>query len=118
MTSFSTVDEYIGSFPKETAEKLEALRQFIKSLAPEASEKISYQIPTFFLQGNLIHFAAYKRHLGLYPGAEGVQAFAQELGPYVHSKGTIQFPLDTDLPWDLIRRIVEHRIEKQKEKRN
>lgn len=89
---------------------LEELRALIKTSAPDATEKISYAIPTFYLNGNLVHFAGYEKHVGLYPGASGIQAFQEDLKPYKSAKGSVQFPLDQPLPTDLIRRIVELRV--------
>jgi uncharacterized protein YdhG (YjbR/CyaY superfamily) len=110
----STIDEYIRSFPKEVQKKLEIIRKLIRKLAPEAQEKISYQMPTFYLNGNLIHFAAFKNHIGLYPTSSGISAFQEELSRYKNAKGSVQFPLDEALPLDLIRRIVKYRIEKNR----
>lgn len=106
---FSTIDEYIATFPKDVQKILKRLRATIKAAAPDAEEKISYQIPTFALKGNLVHFAAYKNHIGFYPGASGIKTFAQELSNYQTSKGTVQFPLQDPLPLDLIANIVQFR---------
>ena len=105
-----SIDEYIAEFPPETRKVLEELRALIKASAPGATEKISYAIPTFHLNGNLVHFAGYERHIGLYPGASGIQTFKEDLKPYKSAKGSVQFPLDQPLPTDLIRRIVEFRV--------
>lgn len=105
-----TIDEYIAEFPSETRKVLEELRALVKSLAPEATEKISYAIPTFHLNGNLVHFAGYEKHVGFYPGASGIEAFKEELKPYKSAKGSVQFPLGQPLPADLIRRMVEFRV--------
>ena len=102
-----TIDAYIAAQP-------EALRALIRAEAPEASERIAYGLATFWLNGNLVHFGGFKAHIGLYPGATGVAAFESELGPYVHSKGAIQFPLDQPLPMELIRRIVAMRVEQNR----
>ncbi len=102
---------YIGRFPPDVQEKLYALRSAILSVAPTAIEKISYGIPTFYVNGNLVHFAAYKYHIGFYPGASGVAHFQSELNDYKLSKGTIQFPLDRPLPLELIQRITGFRLE-------
>jgi uncharacterized protein YdhG (YjbR/CyaY superfamily) len=106
----SSIDEYIAEFPPETRKVLEELRALIKATAPGATEKISYAIPTFYLNGNLAHFAGYAQHIGLYPGASGIEAFKEELKPYKSAKGSVQFPLGQPLPTDLIRRIVEFRV--------
>lgn len=108
----SSIDEYIAEFPPETQKVLEELRALIKGLAPGATEKISYAIPTFDLNGrHLVHFAGYKSHIGLYPGSSGIEAFKEELKPYKSAKGSVQFPLGQPLPTDLIRRIVEFRVQ-------
>jgi len=107
---FSSIDEYIATFPKEIQMKLEVVRATIKAAAPEAVEKISYQMPTFFLYGNLVHFAAFKNHIGLYPAPSGIEAFKHELSQYEGSKGAIRFPLDKPLPLELISKIVKYRV--------
>lgn len=107
---FSSIDHYITSFPEEIQKKLEEVRATIKAAAPEAQEKISYQMPTFYLHGNLVHFAAYKNHMGFYPTSSGVQAFKHELSQYETSKGAIQFPLEKPIPLDLISKIVQYRV--------
>lgn len=105
-----TVDEYIAEFPPATRKVLEELRALIRATAPSATEKISYAIPTFHLNGNLVHFAAFERHVGFYPTPSGIEAFREELKPYKTAKGSVQFPLDQPLPKDLIRRMVEFRV--------
>ena len=112
METIPTVEKYIASQPADLQERLIALRKFIRNLVPEAGEKMAYGIPTFTLRGNLVHFAAYRSHIGFYPGSEAVEHFMPELGSYQTSKGTIQFPLDNPLPYDLIERIVRFRVEK------
>lgn len=109
----STIDAYIAGFPEPVRERLEAMRATIRAAAPRASEKISYQIPTFHLRGNLVHFAAFARHVGFYPGASGIAAFSEELSAYKSAKGSVQFPHDAPLPLDLVRRITEHRVREQ-----
>jgi uncharacterized protein YdhG (YjbR/CyaY superfamily) len=115
MTTRSTadsIDEYIAGFPPETQKVLQELRALITSAAPEATETISYAIPTFDLNGrHLVHFAGYDKHIGFYPTGGGVEAFKEELEPYKSGKGSVQFPLGRPLPTDLIRRIVELRVE-------
>lgn len=107
-----SIDEYIAQFPPETQKVLEELRALTKASAPDAREKISYAIPTFDLNGkHLVHFAGYEKHIGFYPGASGVDTFKEELKPYKSGKGSVQFPLGQPLPTDLIRRIVEFRVE-------
>ena len=107
---FQSIDDYIETFPAQVQERLQAVRQTIQAAAPGATEKISYGIPTFALGGNLVHFAAFKKHLGLYPGAEAVAVFAAEMAGYKRSKGTIQFPFERPLPLDLIGKIVLFRV--------
>jgi uncharacterized protein YdhG (YjbR/CyaY superfamily) len=115
MTNRSTaysIDEYIAEFPPEMQKVLEELRALIRAAAPGATEKISYAIPTFDLNGrHLVHFAGYAKHIGFYPTGSGVDAFKEELKPYKSAKGSVQFPLGQPLPTDLIRRIVEFRVE-------
>ncbi len=115
MASRSTagsIDEYIAEFPSETQNRLQELRELIKATAPDATETISYAIPTFDLNGrHLVHFAGYDRHIGFYPVPSGMDAFKDELKPYKQGKGSVQFPLDDPLPTDLIRRIVVFRVE-------
>ena len=106
-----SIDEYIGTFPKEVQIRLEKMRQTIRKAAPQAVEAISYQMPTFKLDGtNLVHFAGYQRHIGFYPVPSGVAAFKKELSPYVQGKGSIQFPLDRPLPYELVKKIVVFRV--------
>ena len=105
-----TIDEYIKAFPRDIQEKLRAMRKTIHAAAPEAEEKISYQMPTFFLRGNLVHFAAFKNHIGFYPVPSGILAFKKELSPYTTTKGGVQFPLDKPLPLALVARIVKFRV--------
>jgi uncharacterized protein YdhG (YjbR/CyaY superfamily) len=107
-----SVDEYIAEFPPATQEVLERLRALIRASAPEATETISYAIPTFDLRGrHLVHFAGYERHVGFYPTGRGIERFKEQLQPYKRGKGSVQFPLDQPIPEDLIRRIVESRVE-------
>lgn len=106
----ATIDEYIAGFPEDVQTVLEKIRATIRKAAPSAQEKISYQIPTFTLHGNLIHFAAFKKHVGLYPAPRGAEEFKQELTAYAGGKGTVQFPLDKRLPLGLISRIVKYRV--------
>ncbi|WP_341457194.1 GNAT family N-acetyltransferase [Oceanobacillus zhaokaii] len=114
--TFETIDEYISQFPNDIQEKLNTLRAIIKDAAPAAQEKISYQMPTFALKGNLIHFAAYKHHIGLYPGASGVAAFEKELAGYKTSKGTVQIPIEEQLPSELIGKIVKFKVDENMNK--
>jgi len=105
----ATIDEYIAAFPKETQILLEIMRKTIGEAAPEAVEAISYQIPTFKLKGNLVHFAGYKHHIGFYPGSAGIAAFKDELSKFKSAKGSVQFPADQPLPLELITQIVKFR---------
>ncbi len=111
-----SVDEYIAAFPVDVQEKLEAVRATIRAAAPGATERISYQIPTFSLHGNLVHFAAFKNHIGFYPGSSGITAFEGDLAEYAVSKGTVRFPLDKPLPLDLVSRIVAFRVSENQAK--
>jgi len=106
-----SIDEYIHSFPEHIQKKLEELREAIKEQAPQAQEKISYQMPTFFLNGNLVHFAAYSEHIGFYPTPSGIDAFKSELSKYKNAKGSVQFPIEEPLPIELIKKIVKFRVE-------
>ncbi len=105
-----TIDGYIASFPEDVQEKLEKLRKVIKASAPRAEEAIAYGIPTLRLHGNLVHFAAFKDHLSLFPGSSPIPVFKKELAPYKRSKGTIQFPLDRPIPFGLVKKIVRFRV--------
>ena len=105
-----SIDEYINTFPIEIQKILESLRKIIKKAAPKAEETISYKIPTFKLNGNLVHFAAFKNHIGFYPTPSGIEKFKKELSVYETSKGTIRFPLDQPVPFDLVKKIVEFRV--------
>ncbi len=107
---FTSIDVYIATFPEETQKILEKLRATIKAAAPDAEEKISYQMPTFALNGNLVHFAAFKNHIGLYPTPSGTEAFKRELSIYQGTKGSIKFPIDKPLPLKLISKIVKFRV--------
>ncbi|AFV02714.1 MULTISPECIES: DUF1801 domain-containing protein [unclassified Dehalobacter] len=105
-----SVDGYILQFPDETQEILRAIRNVIREAAPDAVEKISYQMPTFVLNGNLVHFAAFKNHIGFYPTPSGIEAFKQELAGYKGAKGSVQFPLNKPIPYELISKIVKYRV--------
>lgn len=106
-----TIDEYIAGFPDEVQERLKKVRLTIRNAAPEAKETIKYQMPTFTLKGNLISFAAYKKHIALYPAPEGDEEFNLELSAYKAEKSTVRFPLNKPIPYDLISQIVKLRIE-------
>lgn len=105
-----TIDEYISNFPPEVRHILENIRAIIKSNAPRAEETISYQMPTFKMNGNLIHFAAYKNHIGIYPTPSGVKEFQDKIQPYKFAKGSIRLPLDQPIPYDLVAEIVRFRV--------
>lgn len=107
---YDTIDEYIAQFPPDVRNILIKLREIIHEAAPDATEKISYQMPTFWLNGNLVHFAAFKNHIGFYPTPDGIIGFKDELSIYKNAKGSVQFPLDRPIPYDLISRIVRFRI--------
>jgi uncharacterized protein YdhG (YjbR/CyaY superfamily) len=111
-----TIDEYISGFPEDVREILESIRSVIHAAAPDATEKISYQMPTFFLKGNLVHFAAFKHHIGFYPVPTGIDAFKVELSPYETGKGSVKFPLDKPIPFELIDKIVKFRVKENLEK--
>ena len=105
-----SIDEYIAGFPDNVQEKLQKIRMTIRQAAPDAEEKISYQMPTFYLRGNLVHFAAFKNHIGFYPTPSGTEKFQKELAAYKTAKGTARFPLDKPIPYDLISEIVKFRV--------
>ena len=107
---FQSIDEYIATFPADIQAILETMRATIKAAAPEAEERISYQMPAFAQHGVLVYFAAAKHHIGFYPTGSGVAAFQEELAAYEGSKGAVRFPLDQSLPVDLITRIVQFRV--------
>jgi len=108
-SGFNSIDEYIATFPQDIQKILKELRATIKAAAPDSEEKISYQMPTFFLNGNLVHFAAFKKHIGFYPTPSGIEAFQKELSVYDGAKGSVQFPIDEPMPLKLISRIVKFR---------
>jgi uncharacterized protein YdhG (YjbR/CyaY superfamily) len=114
---FETMDEYIDTFPENVRKTLHELRRTIKEAAPQAEETINYQMPTFTLHGNLVHFAAFKNHVGFYPTPSGMEAFKKELSGYKGAKGSVQFPIDHPLPLPLIRRIVEYRVKENLERK-
>lgn len=109
-TKPTTIDEYIVGCPKDVQEKLQELRATIRKAAPDAEETLSYQMPTFKLNGNLVYFAAFKNHIGFYPIPTGIEAFKTELSVYKQGKGSVQFPLDKPLPLKLVTRIVKFRV--------
>jgi uncharacterized protein YdhG (YjbR/CyaY superfamily) len=106
----TTIDEYIAQFPEDVQQILVKVWDVIRASAPGAVEKISYQIPAFYLNGSLVWFAGYKHHIGFYPKGSGIEAFKEELSPYKSAKGSVQFPLDKPIPYELIRKIVRFRV--------
>ena len=115
-TVIKTIDEYIAQFPEEVQVLLEKMRTIIHKAAPKAEEAIAYGIPTFKMNGNLVHFGGYKSHIGFYPAPSGIGAFKKELAKYEGSKGTIRFPLDKPLPVTLITQVIKFRVAKNMEK--
>lgn len=111
-----SIDEYISGFSGELAERLTKLRLCLKDAVPDAQEKISWQMPTFYLHGNLVHFAAQKNHIGFYPAPSAIERFAGELEGYKSSKGAVQFPLDEPIPYELVARMAKFRAEENKQK--
>ena len=113
-----TVETYIAQFPAQTQNILHEIRRVIREAAPDAREKISYGIPTFYQNGNLVHYAAYAGHIGFYPTPSGIEVFKDELTKYKSSKGAVQFPIDKPVPLDLIRldRIVSAQRKYKKER--
>lgn len=116
MVKAKNIPQYISQFPEETQKKLERLLAVIKKAASKAEETINYGIPTLILEGNLVHFAGYKNHIGFYPGATGIDAFKKELSVYKGAKGSVQFPIDQPLPYDLVTKIVKFRVQQNLEK--
>ena len=117
MSTADTIDEYIAGFPEPVQARLAAIRATIREHAPQATERISYRIPTFHLGGNLVHFAAFAHHIGFYPGPSGIAAFREALAPYAQAKGSVQFPHDAPLPLDLVAAIVDFRVAENGQKR-
>lgn len=113
---FATMDKYIASFPNDIRAVLEQIRTTIRKAAPDAEETISYQIPTFTLNGNLVHFAVFKNHIGFYPSPSGIEKFQNELSAYEGAKGSVKFPLAKPIPYELISKIVVFRVKENLEK--
>jgi uncharacterized protein YdhG (YjbR/CyaY superfamily) len=111
-----TIDEYIAGYPKDVQEILEKIRMTVRNAAPDAQETIKYRMPTFTLNGNLVHFAAFKSHIGFYPVPSGIERFKKELSAYKGAKGSVQFPLDQPIPYDLISKIVAFRVQESMDK--
>jgi uncharacterized protein YdhG (YjbR/CyaY superfamily) len=115
-TAPGNINEYIAGHPKEIQKMLQQIRAAIRTAAPDAEEAIKYGMPTFVLHGNLVHFAAFKNHIGFYPAPMGIEAFKKELSVYKGAKGSVQFPLDKPMPVDLITKIVKFRAKQNTEK--
>jgi uncharacterized protein YdhG (YjbR/CyaY superfamily) len=111
-----SIDAYIAGFPPDIQKRLETIRTAIRKAAPQAEEDIKYAIPTFTLNGNLVHFAAFKNHIGFYPAPTGIEAFKKETAPYEAGKGSLQFPLDSPLPLALVTKIVKFRVKENLQK--
>jgi uncharacterized protein YdhG (YjbR/CyaY superfamily) len=114
----TTMDEYIAQFPKNVRDILEELRKVIHETAPGAEEAMRYGIPTFRFRGNLVHFAAFKNHIGFYPAPSAINAFTEELSKYKLSKGTVQFPINEPLPFALVREIVRYRLKENRDRKD
>jgi uncharacterized protein YdhG (YjbR/CyaY superfamily) len=106
----TTIDEYIAQFPEDVQQILTRIRAVIHEAAPQAVERISYQMPAFYLKGNLVYFGAHKQHIGFYPTGSGIEAFKEEVAAYKGSKGAVQFPLDEPIPYELISKMVKFRV--------
>ena len=116
MKTANSIDEYIDGFPPDVQKVLKKVRKTIKSAAPDAEEAIKYGIPTFVLNGNLVHFGGYKEHIGFYPAPSGIEEFKKDLAIYGGGKGTVRFPLDQPIPFELISRIVKFRVKQNQAK--
>ena len=108
-----TIDDYIAGFPADVQARLRALREVVRRAAPEATERIAYRMPTYWQGGNLVHFAAFDRHIGFYPTPSGIATFQRRLARYKSARGSVQFPHDEPLPLDLVEEIVRHRVAEQ-----
>jgi uncharacterized protein YdhG (YjbR/CyaY superfamily) len=115
-SSTKNIDNYISEFPEDIQKILQKIRIVIKKAAPDAEETIKYAMPTFTLKGNLVYFAAYKHHIGFYPVPSGIEKFKKELSPYEGGKGSVKFPLDKPIPYDLIAKIVKYRVKENIER--
>ncbi|MEZ6130901.1 MAG: DUF1801 domain-containing protein [Planctomycetaceae bacterium] len=111
-----TIDGYIAAFPEDVQAILTKIRGIIKDAAPEAEEAIKYQIPTFVLNGNLVHFAAFRKHIGFYPTPSGIERFKDDLSKYKNAKGSVQFPLNAPMPYALIKKMVKFRVQENRAK--
>jgi uncharacterized protein YdhG (YjbR/CyaY superfamily) len=112
----NVIDEYIANFPDDVQKILQKVRKIIRQTAPDAQEKINYGIPTLTLNGNLVHFAGFKNHIGFYPTPSGIEKFKKELSEYEGAKGSVKFPLNQPIPYDLIKKITEFRVKEQQAK--
>ena len=115
-SSSSEVDDFIAKYPPDVQQILQKIRDIIREVAPEAQEKLNYGIPTFTLNGNLVHYSALKDHIGFYPTPSGIEKFKKQLSAYEGAKGSVKFPLDQPIPYDLIRKITEFRVKEQQAK--
>lgn len=115
-TAPANMDQYIAGFPPDVQVILDKVRMTIRKAAPEAEETIKYQLPTFTLNGNLVHFGAFKNHIGFYPTPRGMERFKKELSVYEGAKGSVRFPLDKPIPFDLISKIVKFRVQENQER--
>lgn len=111
-----TIDAYIAGFPDDVQDILKKIRRIICDAAPDAEEAIKYQIPTFVLGGNLVHFAAFEKHIGFYPTPSGIEQFKDALSGYKSAKGSVQFSLDSPIPYNLVKKIVEFRVQENRKK--
>jgi uncharacterized protein YdhG (YjbR/CyaY superfamily) len=116
MNDATTIDGYIADSPKDTQEHLKQIREVVRKLVPEAKEDIKYGMPTYVLNGNLLHFAGFEHHIGFYPTPTGIASFKKDLAPYKQGKGSVQFPLDKPMPLALITRIIKYRLKQNLEK--
>jgi uncharacterized protein YdhG (YjbR/CyaY superfamily) len=112
----ATIDEYIMGFEPAIQKTLNELRDFVKAEVPEATEKISYGMPTVYLKGNLVHFAAFKDHYGFFPTPSGINEFEDELAPYKTGKGTLRFPFNEPIPWETLKKVIRYRVEENLKK--
>lgn len=117
MKNVKTIDEYISLYPEKVQHILKKIRTVVNQAAPQATEAISYGLPTLKFHGNLVHYGAYEHHIGFYPAPSGIEAFKKELAQYQRGKGTLQFPLDGPIPYDLIERVVKFRVQQNLEKK-
>ena len=114
MKPAKNVDDYIKNFPPEIQKQLKQMRSIVNEAAPDATEKISYAMPTLFMNGNLVHYAAYKNHIGFYPTPSGIRAFMEEISKFKNSKGAVQFPVNRPLPAGLIKKIVKFKVKENR----